>query len=335
MTFTYADIDQVNFLGGTCTTVRDATTGFTYTYDAARLSAASVHTTAALPAQTCTLDANFNETNCTAATLSVDVTWAGQGPIQTDKNTTSSGGLYRSSSVQRQRGAVATGTFNGETATGDPFHTVFLDSTTKNITHTTKPLAITTAAGTASVTTRSSHSHQVGATADWVSDLTTTSTGFSQRESTAFLTVDLTATTPAPSLSSSTCLLSFDSSQAFSGASCTIADPSTTGFSYTFGSHLTTASVHALQLPAAQCTFDATFSIIGPCTPTTLSIDVTWTGHGATSKSVNTSAIPGGFHLNTTTTLRDSTATGTFNGAPATGSGTFQLSEQVQKIVTH
>ena len=67
-----------NFAGGT-DTFSDVTRGFSFTRRHS-LAGASL-SGSGLPATRCTLDADFNQTGCTATTINATVTWTGQGPI--------------------------------------------------------------------------------------------------------------------------------------------------------------------------------------------------------------------------------------------------------------
>jgi hypothetical protein len=67
-----------NFAGAT-DTFSDVTRGFSFTRRPS-LAGASL-SGSGLPATRCTLDADFNETGCTATTINATVTWTGQGPI--------------------------------------------------------------------------------------------------------------------------------------------------------------------------------------------------------------------------------------------------------------
>ena len=68
-----------NFTGGTDTSA-DVTSGFSFAIQQPTLTGASV-SGSALPATTCTVDANFNFIDCHATTIDVSGTWTGQGPI--------------------------------------------------------------------------------------------------------------------------------------------------------------------------------------------------------------------------------------------------------------
>jgi hypothetical protein len=67
-----------NFTGATDTS-SEVTGGFSFTLRH-RLAGASV-SGSGLSAMRCTLDADFNQTGCSATTIGVTVTWTGRGPI--------------------------------------------------------------------------------------------------------------------------------------------------------------------------------------------------------------------------------------------------------------
>lgn len=65
---------------GATETLTEVTSGFSFSIDSTRLSAASA-SGSALPATTCTYDANFNQVSCSPATVRLDVTWTSEGPV--------------------------------------------------------------------------------------------------------------------------------------------------------------------------------------------------------------------------------------------------------------
>jgi hypothetical protein len=67
-----------NFTGAT-DTFAEAASGFSFTLRH-RLAGASL-SGSGLSATTCTFDANFNQTGCTATAIDVTATWTGEGPI--------------------------------------------------------------------------------------------------------------------------------------------------------------------------------------------------------------------------------------------------------------
>ncbi len=67
------------FKGGTETIV-DVTSGYSFVMDTARLTSATV-SASAVPATTCTLDAEFNRTRCSAMSIDLSASWTGEGPI--------------------------------------------------------------------------------------------------------------------------------------------------------------------------------------------------------------------------------------------------------------
>jgi len=96
----------------------------------------------------------------------------------------------------------------------------------------------------------------------------------------------------------------------------------TSGYSFAIKQPLASASVSASGLPATTCTFDANFNLIG-CTPTTIDVNVNWTGQGPISRSVsNTHAKSDGFNVTThfNATGRAVTAIGTVGGLTLTAS---------------
>jgi len=107
-----------NFTGAT-DTFADVTTGFAFTIDATKLSSASVRGSA-LPATTCSYDADFNPIGCVETTIDVDATWAGQGPIGRDtfaEHFKSDGFSFTDHFHGTSRDATASGTVGGLTLT--------------------------------------------------------------------------------------------------------------------------------------------------------------------------------------------------------------------------
>jgi hypothetical protein len=100
------------FTKETCTSGQVGT--FTHTFDVSDLGSARV-SASGIPAQTCSVDANFQPIgSCKAAApISVKVTWTGQGPITYTKFSQYIPGVYSFVQRSRDRGAVAAGTFNG------------------------------------------------------------------------------------------------------------------------------------------------------------------------------------------------------------------------------
>ena len=107
----YFDSNQ-NFTKETCT--GGGVAHFTHTFDVADISFARV-SASGIPAQTCTTDANFEPIGqCKpAAPISVKATFTGQGPITYTKFSQYIPGVYSFVQRSRDRGAVASGTFNG------------------------------------------------------------------------------------------------------------------------------------------------------------------------------------------------------------------------------
>jgi hypothetical protein len=105
--------------------------GFSFAIDQARLASASV-SALALPATTCTLDANFTPVSCSTTTIGVDVSWTGQGPISRlvsndhfDTNGFSVNDHFNGTS----RDAAATGTIAGFTLNAANVETADLGTT--------------------------------------------------------------------------------------------------------------------------------------------------------------------------------------------------------------
>lgn len=81
------------FLGGTETIV-DVTSGFSFAIDT-QLTGAGV-SASGVPATTCTLDAEFNQTECSSTSIDVSASWTGQGPLsRTVVNTNFKQGVVR------------------------------------------------------------------------------------------------------------------------------------------------------------------------------------------------------------------------------------------------
>ncbi len=105
-----------NFTGGT-DTFADVTSGFSFAIQQPQLAGASV-SGSSLPATTCTLDANFNVTGCSATTIDVNVTWTGRGQIFRgvfNDHFTSNGFSETDHFNGTNRTATATGTVGGLT----------------------------------------------------------------------------------------------------------------------------------------------------------------------------------------------------------------------------
>lgn len=108
---------QGEFLGGVQTTVH-VSSGFTFTYDAKKLTKASVNGTN-LPALTCPVD-EFGEevtSKCAATTVSISATWTGVGPVSKGHGTDhySSGGFTMVvHSGGTSRDATAKASYNGK-----------------------------------------------------------------------------------------------------------------------------------------------------------------------------------------------------------------------------
>jgi hypothetical protein len=92
----------------------------------------------------------------------------------------------------------------------------------------------------------------------------------------------------------------------------------TSGFSFTIdATKLTRASTSGLGLPATTCTLDANGNPVGPCTDTTVDVNVTWIGQGPIGRQTSTSHFKAdGFSVtfHTSGTDRAATATGTVGG---------------------
>jgi hypothetical protein len=105
-----------NFIGGT-DTFTDVTNGFSFDIDQGQLTSASV-SGLGIPAETCTVDANGNESNCSATTIDVSVNWTGQGPILRavcDDHVRVPGFSQTNHLNEVSRAVTATGTFSGST----------------------------------------------------------------------------------------------------------------------------------------------------------------------------------------------------------------------------
>jgi hypothetical protein len=109
---------SMNFRKETCTSGQ-ITSGFTYTLDTVGLTHASVRASG-IPAQTCSTDANFQPIGqCKpAAPMSVNATWAGQGPRTYTTFTQYTPGVYRLVSRTTSRNAGASATFNHKSIAG-------------------------------------------------------------------------------------------------------------------------------------------------------------------------------------------------------------------------
>ena len=112
-------------LGGTDTSLRGpggkdfVTSGFAFAISVPKLADASV-SGSGLPARTCTIDANGNQTGCKRTTLSLNVTWTGHGPITrtvSNFHMKTAGFSMSSHSSGTDRAATATGTVAGRTLT--------------------------------------------------------------------------------------------------------------------------------------------------------------------------------------------------------------------------
>ena len=105
-----------NITGGT-DTFADVTSGFSFTADKAQLTTGST-SGSGIPATTCAVDANGNETNCSATTIDLTVAWTGQGPIlrQVANDHFKVTGFSENDHFNgTDRAATATGTFSGST----------------------------------------------------------------------------------------------------------------------------------------------------------------------------------------------------------------------------
>jgi len=105
-----------NITGGT-DTFADVTSGFSFTADKAQLTTGST-SGSGIPATTCAVDANGNETNCSATTIDLTVAWTGQGPISrsvSNDHFKVTGFSENDHFNGTDRAATATGTFSGST----------------------------------------------------------------------------------------------------------------------------------------------------------------------------------------------------------------------------
>jgi hypothetical protein len=104
-----------NFTGGTETfTAEPVTSGFTFTIDTVKLTSAST-SGSGLPATTCTLDADFNQSDCTSTTIDVNATWTGQGSTVQNSHFRADGFTSNTHFSGTLRAAAATGTIGGVT----------------------------------------------------------------------------------------------------------------------------------------------------------------------------------------------------------------------------
>lgn len=106
---------QHNITGAT-DTVAEVSGGYTFSIDAVNLDTASVN--GAVPATTCTFNANFELIGCEPGTLSLDVTWTGQGVIthSTSSSHIRAGALSFTDHLNgTSRDGTATGTAGGVT----------------------------------------------------------------------------------------------------------------------------------------------------------------------------------------------------------------------------
>jgi hypothetical protein len=109
--------------------------------------------------------------------------------------------------------------------------------------------------------------------------------------------------------------INLDANGNFTGGTDIFAEV-TSGFSFTIGQALASASTSGPGLPATACTFDANFHTIG-CSPTTIDVTANWTGQGPTTRDVHNEHFksPGlseNVHFNGTD--RAATATGSIGG---------------------
>ncbi len=107
-----------NLTGPYTETIAEVTSGFSFTIDSVKLTAASLRASR-LPATSCTYTPNGGEPACTGTTISVSATWAGEGPIThgvVNENFKTPGGItYHLHSSGTRRNATATGTADGQT----------------------------------------------------------------------------------------------------------------------------------------------------------------------------------------------------------------------------
>lgn len=119
------------FLGGTQTSV-DVPSGFAFTIDASKLTAASVQATD-LPATVCEVDADGNLVEpCTSTTVDVSARWTGVGPTSrsvSNSHFSTEGFRVNDHFNGTGRDAVATGTVAGSTLTADELQFASLGKT--------------------------------------------------------------------------------------------------------------------------------------------------------------------------------------------------------------
>lgn len=104
-----------NVTGPGTDTFAAVTSGFSVAIDKAHLTTASTRGSG-IPATTCHVDANFNETNCHATTIKVTVAWTGQGPVLREVSNAhfKQGAFSENEHLNGAiRDATATGTFSG------------------------------------------------------------------------------------------------------------------------------------------------------------------------------------------------------------------------------
>lgn len=105
-----------NFTGGV-DTFADVFSGFSSAIDNKKLTTAST-SGLGLPATTCTVDANGNESNCSATTIDVTASWTGQGPITrsvSNDHSKAAGFSFNDHFSGTDRNAAVTGTLGGVT----------------------------------------------------------------------------------------------------------------------------------------------------------------------------------------------------------------------------
>ena len=124
-----------NFTGGTDTSA-DVTSGFSFAIQQSQLTSAST-SGSGLPATTCTVDANFNFTDCHATTIDVSGTWTGQGPISrsvANDHFKSAGFSVNDHFSGTDRAATATGNVGGLTLGASDLQFADLGSTNSGTT---------------------------------------------------------------------------------------------------------------------------------------------------------------------------------------------------------
>ncbi|MBO0824927.1 MAG: hypothetical protein J2P27_13880 [Actinobacteria bacterium] len=106
-----------NFTGGT-DTFTDVTEGYSFSSDGIKMTTGSL-SGSGIPATTCDVDANFNDTNCTDTTMDLTVDFTGQGKVVREiaNDNINLGLLHERDHLNEtdRQGTTATGTLSGST----------------------------------------------------------------------------------------------------------------------------------------------------------------------------------------------------------------------------